>query len=313
MRRARSARSLALVLAVVALLVAGCTSSPRPASEDPRRPLIRIASFDFPESETLAEIYAQALRRGGYPVEVVRRLGPREIVQPALQQGRVGLVPEYLGSALTFLQGHQLPTTTADPGEAHELLEHAAAAVDLRALAVAPAQNRNSFVVTSQLARQDGLGKLSDLRPLAGRLVLGGPPECPQRPLCLRGLRDVYGLQFQRFEPTSSRTITASSLETGEIDVGMIETTDGNLVGRDLVQLEDDRRLQPAENLVPMVRQRLVDAYGPALVQRIDAVTAMLTTKDVVDMNWRVELKGADPSAVAAEWLGRHGLQGGSR
>lgn len=312
MRRARSAPSLALVLAAVALLAAGCTSSRRPPPEDPRRPVIRIASFDFPESETLAEIYGQALRRSGYPVEVVRRLGPREIVQPALQQGQVGLVPEYLGSVLTFLQGHQLPTT-ANPSEAHELLEHAAAAVDLRALAVAPAQNRNSFVVTSQLARQDGLRKLSDLRPLAGRLVLGGPPECPQRPLCLRGLREVYGLEFRRFEPTSSRTITASSLETGEIDVGMIETTDGNLVGRDLVQLEDDRRLQPAENLVPMVRQRLVDAYGPALVQRIDAVTALLTTSDVVDMNWRVELKGADPSAVAADWLGRHGLQGGSR
>jgi osmoprotectant transport system substrate-binding protein len=178
---------------------------------------------------------------------------------------------------------------------------------------VAPAQNRNSFVVTSQLAREDGVRKLSDLRPLAGRLVLGGPPECPQRPLCLRGLREVYGLQFSRFEPTSSRTITASSLETGEIDVGMIETTDGNLVGRDLVQLADDRRLQPAENLVPMVRQPLVDAYGPALVQRIDAVTALLITRDVVDMNWRVELKGADPSAVAGDWLGRHGLQGGSR
>jgi osmoprotectant transport system substrate-binding protein len=312
MRRARSASSLALVLAAVAMLAAGCTSSRRPPPEDPRRPVIRIASFDFPESETLAEIYAQALRRSGYPVTVVRRLGPREVVQPALQQGQVGLVPEYLGSALTFLQGHQVPTT-ADPREAHELLAHAAAALDLRALAPAPAQNRNSFVVTSQLARQDGLRKLSDLRPLAGRLVLGGPPECPQRPLCLRGLRKVYGLEFRRFEPTSSRTITASSLDTGEIDVGMIETTDGNLVGRDLVQLTDDRRLQPAENLVPMIRQRFVSAYGPALVARIDAITALLTTRDVTDMNWRVELKGADPSAVAADWLSRHGLRGGLR
>ncbi|HEX8861805.1 MAG TPA: glycine betaine ABC transporter substrate-binding protein, partial [Actinomycetes bacterium] len=239
--------------AAILLLVAGCSpGTSRPAPEDPRRPVIRVASFDFPESETLAEIYGQALRRQGYPVELVPRLGPREIVEPALQQGRVDLVPEYLGSALTFLGGPQPPAATADSRAAHELLQHAAAAVDLTVLAAAPAQNRNAFVVTGKLARERGLRRLSDLRPLAGRLVLGGPPECPQRPLCLSGLRSVYGLEFQRFQPTSSRTVTANSLETGQIDVGMIETTDGNLVDRDLVQLEDDRRLQPAENIVPV-------------------------------------------------------------
>jgi glycine betaine/choline ABC-type transport system substrate-binding protein/membrane-associated phospholipid phosphatase len=297
--------------AAILLLVAGCTpETTRPPPEDPRRPVIRVASFDFPESETLAEIYGQALRRQGYPVELVPRLGPREIVEPALQQGRVDLVPEYLGSALAFLHGAQSGATAADPRAAHELLEHAAAAVDLTALAVAPAQNRNAFVVTGKLARERGLRRLSDLQPLAGQLVLGGPPECPQRPLCLSGLRSVYGLEFQRFQPTSSRTVTANSLETGDIDVGMIETTDGNLVDRDLVQLEDDRRLQPAENVVPVVRQRIVSAYGAALVRLIDGVTARLTTSDVVDMNWRVQLKGTQPAAAATDWLLRHPVRG---
>jgi osmoprotectant transport system substrate-binding protein len=308
MRRAEPA--LAMVLAAVVLLASGCSpATERPAAEDPRRPVISVASFDFPESETLAEIYGQALRRRGYPVAFVPRLGPREIVEPALQQGRVDLVPEYLGSALTFLQGQQ-PAATADSRAAYELLEHAAAALDLSALAAAPAQNRNAFVVTGQMARSSGLRRLSDLRPIARHLVLGGPPECPQRPLCLSGLREVYGLQFQRFQPTSSRTVTANALETGDIDVGMIETTDGNLVDRDLVQLEDDRRLQPAENIVPMVRQRIVAAYGSALVQLIDAVTARLTTEDVVEMNWRVELKGTQPAAAATDWLLRHPVSG---
>jgi glycine betaine/choline ABC-type transport system substrate-binding protein len=224
MRRARSAPAVALVLAAVVLLAGGCSSAAeRSPPEDPRRPVITVASFDFPESETLAEIYGQTLRRHGYPVEVVPRLGPREIVEPALEQGRVDLVP-----------------------------------------------------------------------------------ECPERPLCLKGLRDVYGLEFQRFQPISSRSVTAHALEAGEIDVGMLETTNGNLVDRDLVQLEDDRRLQPAENIVPMARKEIIAAYGPSLVRLINAVTAQLTTRDVVDMNRRVELEGTEPAAVAADWLLRH-------
>src|ERR671934_192314 len=103
-----------------------------------------------------------------------------------------------------------------------------------------------------------------------------------------------------------SRTTTADALEAGEIDVGMLETTNGNLAERDLVQLEDDRRLQPAENVVPIVRQALIATYGPALVRLIDAVTVQLTTEDLVRMNARVALDGAKPAAVAGDWLRRH-------
>jgi osmoprotectant transport system substrate-binding protein len=302
----RSAPAVALVLAAVVLLAGGCSpAAERPPPEDPRRPVITVTSFDFPESETLAELYGQALRRQGYPVEVVPRLGAREIVEPALEQGRVDLVPSYLGSALNFLHEQQR-VAASDPRAAHALLEEAATPRGLSVLAFAPAQNRNGFVVTGDMARTRGLRRLSDLRPIARRLVFGGPPECPERPLCLRGLRDVYDLEFQRFEPTPSRSVTANALEAGEIDVGMIETTNGNLVDRDLVQLEDDRRLQPAENIVPMARKEIIAAYGPALVRLINAVTAQLTTRELVAMNRRVALEGAEPAAVAADWLHRH-------
>src|SRR5437870_66582 len=88
-RSARVAARVAALVAAVALvgpLVAGCSRNvgPPPAPEDPRRPTITVTSFDFPESAILAELYARALRSRGYPVQVVPRLGPREIVEPAL-------------------------------------------------------------------------------------------------------------------------------------------------------------------------------------------------------------------------------------
>jgi osmoprotectant transport system substrate-binding protein len=302
----RTAMLVALVI-LVGLFAAGCSGRANPPPpQDPRRPTITVTSFDFPESETLAQIYVQALRRQGYPAQIVPRLGPREIVQPALEQGRVDLVPGYLGSGLNFLSEKRV--ATADPRADHALLQRAVASRGLTALAFAPAQNRNGFVITGDMARTRRLRRLSDLQPIARQLILGGPPECPDRLLCLGGLRDVYGLEFKHFQPMASRRVTADALEAGEIDVGMLETTNGNLAGRDLVQLKDDRQLQPAENIVPMLRNQLITAYGPPLVRLIDAVTAQLTTEDLIHLNQRVERDGAKPAVVAADWLRGHPL-----
>jgi osmoprotectant transport system substrate-binding protein len=290
------------------LLAAGCDRDRPPPGppEDPRRPTIRLASFDFPESELLAQLYGQALGQHGFPVEQVVQLGAREVVAPALEQGKVDMVPEYLGSALNFLNDRNR-VATADPALTHARLEQAFAPRGVSVLAYAPAQDRNGFVVSGDLARRHGLEKLSDLTPMARRLSFGGPPECAQRPLCLEGLEDVYKLRFARFEPMPSRDVTAAALGTGEIDVGMIDTTDPNLLkpGTDLVQLADDKRLQPADNVVPVVRREIVDAYGPSLVRLVNAVSARLTTSDLTSLNRQVA-DGQPAAQVATAWLRAH-------
>jgi osmoprotectant transport system substrate-binding protein len=297
---------LGLVLA--AALAAGCSPDPAPPPQDPRRPSVVVASFDFPESELLAELYGQALRGRGYPVEVVARLGAREVVEPALEQGKVDLLPEYLGTALNFLEGGA-QTATADAAATHARLVEAFAARGVGVRAFAPAQDRNAFVVSGDLSRRHRLERIGDLLPLAGRLTFGGPPECPERVLCLKGLRDRYGLEFARFKAMPSRQVTAAALDTGEIHVGMIETTDASLTGQDLVQLKDDRGLQPAENVVPVVRREVLDAYGPALGRLLDAVSAQLTTAGLMELNRQVTVEGQPPGQVAAAWLRSHPLQ----
>jgi len=174
MRRAGPAA--ALIVAVAMLVAGGCSGAGErpPPAEDPRRPTITVTSFNFPESETLAEVYGQALRRQHYPIEVVARLGGREIVQPALEQGRVDLVPGYLGSTLNFLQERRV--ATADPRATHRRLKQALGPRGLRVLAFAPAEDRNGFVVTGDLARRRNLERISDRRVPAGRCVRSRPP-----------------------------------------------------------------------------------------------------------------------------------------
>jgi osmoprotectant transport system substrate-binding protein len=310
-RAPRAAARPVLWLLVFVLLGAGCDRAPAPPPpEDPRRPLIQLASFDFPESEILGELYGQALRQHGFPVEEVVQLGAREVVGPALEQGKVDMVLEYLGSALNFLNDRDR-VATSDPALTHARLEQAFAPRGVSVLGYAPAQDRNGFVVSGDLARRHNLQTVSDLAPLAPQLSFGGPPECPQRPLCLKGLQDHYELRFARFEAMPSRAVTAAALDTGEIDVGMIDTTDPNLVKpeADLVLLEDDRRLQPAENVVPVVRRELLDVYGPPLVRLCNSVSAQLTTADLTRLN--LQVADGQPAAEAASgWLRAHTIIG---
>lgn len=306
-RRAGPIRT-GLVAVVALLLLVGCTRDGEDPAPDPggRKASIRVASFDFSESQLLAEVYAAALERRGFRVTRVTALGPREVVQPALVRGLVDVVPEYAGSILRFLTAADGPAPVPAGRNLADQLRAALAGRGLVPLRLATAQDSNGFAVTSAFAAKHRLRRLSDLVPLAAGLDFGGPPECPQRPYCLPGLRARYGLAFKSFVPMPTRAATAEALAAGEISVGMLETTDGRLRRSGLVLLADDRRLQPPENVVPVLRREMLSRYGPRLAATLDAVSARLSTAALVELNRQVELQGRPASRAAADWVGRH-------
>ena len=291
-----------LLLLLCAALLA-CDGPHGPPAED-EADGIRVASFDFIESRVLGELYATALERAGLPVSRRLALGPREVVGPALEQGHVDLVPEYAGSALRFLTS----ATDPAPDTVRADLDAALGARGLQALAFAPGQDQNGVVVATRTADQYGLRRVSDLAPVADRLTFGGPPECSERPLCLLGLRDRYGLSFGSFVPFDSRAATAESLLAGEIDVGMLETVDAYLSDGRLLLLHDDRALQPPENVVPVLRRDVLEEHGGQLARTLDAVTATLTTQALVELDRQAVLERRPLDAIARDWLQTHGL-----
>jgi osmoprotectant transport system substrate-binding protein len=285
---------MAMSLAGAAVLSAACSASgptEEPAPPGRPGPVIRLASFDFAESQAVAEFYAQALRERGFRVSMVAGLGPREIVEPALEQDVIDFVPEYTGTALRFVTDVQV-SQSAEPATVHRRLVTAFAARGVAVLAAAPAQDQNVVVVSADTARRHGLRAVSDLVPLSDQLVFGGPPECPRRPLCLLGLQATYGLRFATFQPMPNRTVTFEALQAGEIDVGLMESSDPRLTGGRLTVLADDRGLQPPENIVPVVRQEIVDAYGAEFVTLVDSVSATLTDKRLIELNRRAQTRG---------------------
>jgi osmoprotectant transport system substrate-binding protein len=294
----RRSRTSALVVLVVAfaLIAAACSSDEGTIDG----PTITVGSANFSENALVAEIYAQALEAEGYSVERKLNVGSREIYAPALESGELDLIPEYIGTMLTFLGG----TATSDSAATHAALQAAWEPQGISVLDFAPAQDKNGIVVSKATADEFGLSRTSDLSALNGTLVFGGPPECPSREFCLIGLQGVYGLDFAEFKPLDAGgPITVTALESGEIDVALLFTSSGVILAKDFVLLDDDKGLQPAENLAPAVRTEIVDAYGDRFENTLKAVSTALTTEELIALNKRVEIDGEDPDKVATTWL----------
>ena len=293
------------VVAVIVVAVTACSPSDRPGGTTDDD-VITVASFDFDESELIAELYVGALRHAGFDVDHARRVGSREIVLPSLERGLIEVVPEYAGSAVEFLGGR----ATADPGSSNATLRTLLQARGIDALAPAPAQSRNGLVVAPETAAALALRSVSDLRGVASEMTLGGPPECPDRDLCIPGFDDVYGITFASFLPLDAGgPITAEAVARGTVDVGVLFTSDGSLAAPDLVLLRDDRRLQPAENVTPLVHDDAVSRFGPSLTDALKAVSTELTTTELRELNSKVR-EGENVRQVAARWLREHGLAG---
>jgi len=178
--------------------------------------------------------------------------------------------------------------------------------IGLTALNASPAADQNAFAVTRATADRLRLKKMSDLTPVAGQLTLGAGPECPTRPFCQPGLEKTYGLKFKAFRVLDSGGAkTMEALSAGDIDVGLVFSSDGAVAARNLVVLEDDKKLQTVDNLIPAIRKDVVDDDIRRVLNR---VSAELTTEDLIQLNKRADVDKADPETLAKEWLTQHGF-----
>jgi osmoprotectant transport system substrate-binding protein len=272
------------------------------------RAVITVGSFDFPESVLLTHMYGDALKAKGFPVRILADLGSRELVDPALMSGLVQVVPEYAGSALQFISLGRL-SATSNVMATNQALTKLMADRGVVAGLPAAAQDANAIVVRAATAGRYHLRSIADLARMAPRLVFGGPPECRGRAYCLPGLRQAYGLRFKTFIPLDAGgPLTLQALAAGDVDVALLFSTDPSIPARHLVVLADDRGLQPAENVTPLVSRDVVARYGAGLVATLNIVSARLDTGSLRALDALVEIHEQDPRRVADSWLRAHGL-----
>jgi len=293
-------------ITITALLIAACGggAGTTPSAD---KPTIRIGSTNFSEQLIVGELYAQVLEAAGYKVERKFNLGAREVVLPALESGQIDLEVDYLATLLAFLDKSAQGST--DAAATAKTLDEKLKAKNLVQLDFAPAVDQNGIVVTKDTATRLNLKKVSDLTAVAKDLTFGGPPECPNREFCAQGLEKVYGIKFKSFRPLDvGGPLTVTALEGKQIDVALLFTSDANIAVKGFVLLEDDKKLQLSDNVVPILRKDIADKGGSDLRSRLNDVSKKLTTAELTELNKQVGVDKKDPKDVAKEWLRKQGL-----
>ncbi len=196
-----------------------------------------VGAFNFSESQTLANLYAQALNAAGFDAKV-KTVGSREVVEPALEKGQLDVVPEYAGTLTEFINKAENgadaePQASGDLDATVQALSGLGEKVGLVFGEPSEAADQNAFAVTTAFADQYGVQTLSDLAAKCGSgLVLGGPPECPDRPFCQPGLESTYGLSFDSFSSLDAGgPLSKTALKQGKVSLALVFSSDAALAG----------------------------------------------------------------------------------
>ena len=295
-------------MVALALLTTSCGSTGGPSSSASPKGTITIASFNFSESIILAHIYGEALKNKGYTIKYRDKLGNREIVEPALETGQIDLYAGYAATDLNFVDKRQSVDLEAgtDAQANVQKLNARLSSKAIKALDPSPAVDQNAFAVTKAEADQNHLTKLSDVTAVASGWTLGGPPECPQRPFCKPGLEQTYGLHFKAFRALDAGgPLTYAAFKSGAINIGLVFSSDGGISANNLVVLEDDKHLQQADNIVPLIRNAVANSEVTSLLNSIDS---KLNTPDLTALNKSADVDKEDPADLATKWVKDHGF-----
>ena len=299
MRRFRSTVLGAALLALL-LVAAACGSGEDDdgtTGGSQEKGELTVGSDAFAEAQIMGEMYAQVLENAGYTINRQLDIEAREVRLPAMESGEIDIAPEYLASLLSVVDPSQTPT--GDPEEVSQQLEQPLSEMGLTLLEPSDVVDTNALVVTQEFADQEGISQTSDLAPIADDLTLGGPTECPKRPFCIPGFKKTYGIEFGDFKALEyGASITA--LAGGEIDVALLFSTDGSIAENNFVVLEDDKNLQAADNITPLVRE---EALNDEVESLLNEVSSSIETDKIIELNKRANVDVEDPKDLAEEYL----------
>ncbi|MEU7133170.1 ABC transporter substrate-binding protein [Streptomyces sp. NPDC046261] len=313
-RRARTARALLAVAGVTALTagLAACggdsleKSGGGDSSTKPGQESLVIGSASFTESKVLAEIYAGLLKDAGYSTSI-KTVDARELYEPALEKGQIDVVPEYAATLAEFLNkkqnGKDAPQVASADAEATvKALRKLAEPRGLTVLDPGRAVDQNAFAVTADFAKKHQLKTLSDLGASKEGVKLAAGDECSQRPFCRPGLEKTYGIRVTGIDPLEvGSTQAKQAVKDGKDQLLLTTTTDATLEQFGLVLLEDDKKLQNSDNVLPVVNTQ--KAGSKKIAEALGKLNRVLTTADLTELNKKVDARRLKPADVAAQYL----------
>ncbi|MDT3397745.1 ABC transporter substrate-binding protein [Streptomyces sp. B1866] len=270
-----------------------------------------IGSASFTESKVLAELYRALLADAGYKA-TVKTVDARELYEPALEKGQVDVVPEYAATLAEFLNRKKngpdaTPVASSDATATVAALRKLAEPRGLKVLEPGQAVDQNAFAVSEDFAARHHLKTLSDLGKSGQKVRLAAGDECPQRPFCQPGLEKTYGIDITGIDPLEVGSVQAKqAVKDGRDQLVLTTTTDATVDQFGLVILEDDKNLQNADNVLPVVHAK--SAGEQKIADALNKLNRVLTTADLTELNKKVDAERRKASDVAGDYLKGKGL-----
>jgi osmoprotectant transport system substrate-binding protein len=308
-----------LALAALSVGLAACGSSSKSSSSSSSataaapaaasgpgagKPAVTIGDKNFAEENILGELYAQALQAKGYKVTVKPNVGSSELIYKAFTSGQIQMYPEYTGVLLSAVAGVSKNPTSAIAAynEAKAFVQkHGATLLDYT-----PFYDSDALAALPSYASKNHLSSVADLKPLGKQATLGAAPEFATRIEGLLGLRKEYEID-PTFKPIAIE-LSYKALESGQVSVQDVFTTDGQLLGGKFKVLADPKHVFGFQNVAPVVKQSVLAAEGPAFAQTLNKVSSLLTIPAIQQMNKAVSIDKQSASSVAQQFLQANGL-----
>jgi osmoprotectant transport system substrate-binding protein len=325
-RRTRGASLVLAVTSAVALAACGSSSkssssstssasapaastaaaTPAAASSGPGvgKPAVTIGDKNFPEENIIGALYAQALGAKGYKVTLKDNIGSSEITYKALTSGQIDMYPEYTGVLLSAIAGQ-----TKNPTSAVAAYVQAKVYVEkhgLTLLSYTPFYDSDALAALPAYASKNKLTSVADLKKLGKQVKLGGAPEFATRVEGVVGLRKEYGID-PTFVPIAIN-LSYQALDSGQVNVQDVFTTDGQLLGGKYKLLADPKHVFGFQNVAPVVRKSVLAAEGPAFKETLNKVDGLLTFQAIQQMNAAVSIDKQSAASVAQKFLQANGL-----
>lgn len=271
-----------------------------------KKPLV-IAGKLGAEPEILINMYKELIEdETDIKVEVKPNFGKTSFLYEALKSGSIDIYPEFTGTVTSTLLEN-------DPGEiekdAEEYYKVARDEIlkqdDLVYLNPSEFQNTYALAVREDFAKENNLEKISDLKKLEKSMVAGFTLEFNDREDGNKGLKSLYDLNFE--VKTMEPALRYTAISNKSIDVTDVYSTDSQIITNKLKLLEDDKKLFPPYQAGPLLRSETLDKY-PELEKALGKLSGKITSKEMAEMNYEVDVKGRPAKDVARDYLIKEGL-----
>lgn len=260
-----------------------------------------IAGKLGPEPEILINMYKLLIEdQTDLSVRLEPNFGKTSFLYEALKAKQVDIYPEFTGTIAYSLLA-DVPPTSTDPEEVYRLAKEGIAEQDQLDYLL-PMQYQNTYALAMQedLAQDQHIEKISDLKKIEKQIQAGFTLEFNDRPDGNLGLQSKYDLNLQvsTFEPA----LRYQAIQEGQIQLIDAYSTDSELLEYGLRVLEDDQQLFPPYQGAPLLRPGLLKDH-PELEDCLNQLAGKISEEEMRQMNYQVKVDGKSAAEVAEEYL----------